>query len=66
MATSVLKSTLPNVFDREKAAAWSRQGEIMSKVANLNTEQLQDIATYINASANKNIDINQTKGNLER
>lgn len=54
------------MFDREKAAAWSRQGEIMSKVANLNTEQLQDIATYINASANKNIDINQTKGNLER
>lgn len=54
------------MFDREKAAAWSKYGDIMTKVANLNTEQLQDVATYINTAANKDIDINQNKENLER
>lgn len=37
----------------------------MAKVANLNTGQLQDIATYINQAADKHIDIEVSKDLLE-
>lgn len=38
----------------------------MSKIANLNTDQLVDIATYINHAANKNINVDSGKDILEK
>lgn len=61
----MIKNTLPNMLDKEKSRIWKQAGTIMSKVANLNTGQLQDIATYINQSADKHIDIEVSKELLE-
>lgn len=66
VATAVVKHTLPNMLDREKRASWKQAGEIMQKVANLNTDDVKDIATYINAVADKNIDIEQSKASVEQ
>lgn len=66
VATAVVRHTLPNMLDREKRANWRVQGEIMEKVANLNTNDVQDIATYINTVADKNIDIEQPKQSIEQ
>ena len=38
----------------------------MEKCASLSTEDLKDIASYINTAADKNIDINQNKEGLEQ
>lgn len=57
MATAVAKKTLPNLFNREKAAAWEEAHQLMTKCASLRVEDLQDIAAYINHAADKNIDI---------
>ena len=65
MATQVARITLPNLFDKIKSASWRDAGIIMEKCASLSTEDLKDIATYINESADKNIDINQNKEGLE-
>ena len=65
MATQVAKITLPNLFDRTKSASWRDSGFIMEKCASLNTEDLRDIAAYINEAANKNIDLNASKEDLE-
>lgn len=48
VATDVVKHTLPNMFDRTKAAAWKDASECMEKVAGLSRDKLEEIATYIN------------------
>ena len=53
------------MLDKEKSRMWKQAGAIMSKVANLNAGQLQDIATYINQVADKHIDIEVSKDLLE-
>lgn len=65
MATQVAKITLPNLFDRTKSASWRDSGFIMEKCASLNAEDLRDIAAYINEAANKNIDLDASKEDLE-
>ena len=65
VSTQVIKNTLPNMLDKEKSRMWKQAGAIMSKVANLNAGQLQDIATYINQVADKHIDIEVSKDLLE-
>jgi hypothetical protein len=61
VATAVVKKTLPNLFSREKAAAWKESHELITKCASLKREDLQDIAAYINSTADKNIDIEGNK-----
>ena len=64
MATAVAKKTLPNLFSREKAAAWEEAHQIMTKCASLRLEDLQNIAIYINHAADKNIDVEGSKNYL--
>ena len=64
MAAAVARKTLPNLFDREKVAMWNETHTLMQKCASLKLNDLQDIATYINAHAEQNIDINQSKEDL--
>lgn len=66
MTTQVAKITLPSLFDRTKSASWRDTGIIMEKCASLSTEELKDIAYYINTAADKDIDINQSKEGLEQ
>lgn len=65
MTTAVAKITLPNLFDRTKSASWNTAGQFIEKKANLTREDLQDIAYYINETADKNIDIEANKDQLE-
>lgn len=64
MATAVAKKTLPNLFNREKAAAWKEAHHMLQKCASLQLSDLQDIATYINHAADKDIDVNGSKKEL--
>lgn len=66
IATAVVKNTLPNMIDREKRASWRVNGEIMEKIASLDAADVQDIATYINTVADKNIDTEQPKQSIEQ
>ena len=61
MATSVAKKTLPNLFSREKSAAWAEAHDLMQKCASMKLTDLQDIAAYINSAADKNIDLDGDK-----
>lgn len=64
IARGVAKRTLPNLFDAEKAASWTRTGETFSKMASMKRSDLVDIALYINTVANKNIDVDAPKTQL--
>lgn len=64
VAAAVLRRTLPNLTDGYKAASWKYTGETMEKTASMTLSDLQDVATYINAVADKNIDINTGKQTL--
>lgn len=66
MATAVARRTLPNLFSREKAAAWREGGELMSKCASMSRTDLEDIATYINAAGEHNIDLDAPKSDLKK
>lgn len=66
MAAAVARKTLPNLFDREKAAAWNAAHTTMVKCAALTLSELQDIAAYINAHADKQIDLEGDKSYLEQ
>ena len=65
IATNVAKKTLPSLFNMKKRAAWVSAGELMEKVANLNKEDLENIAHYINGTAGTSINVNATKSELE-
>lgn len=65
MATAVAKVTLPNLFDRTKSASWRMADDILTKVASLGTEELKDVATYINEAGDKNIDTDANKQEME-
>lgn len=65
VATNVVKKTLPSLFNMKKRASWVASGEVMEKVATLSKEDLEDIATYINAVSGKSININTNKTALE-
>lgn len=65
MATAVAKVTLPNLFDRTKSANWQKVNNMRVKLAALNTEELQDVATYINEAGDKSIDTSTNKTQLE-
>ena len=65
MTTQVARVTLPNLFDRTKNASWKDSGEVLEKCANLNREDLISVAEYINQAADKNIDTEATKEELE-
>lgn len=65
VATNVVKKTLPSLFNMKKRASWVAAGELMEKVANLTKEDLEEIATYINATAGTSIDVSTSKSNLE-
>lgn len=65
MASAVAKRTLPNLFDRTKSASWQQAGDMLVKIANLNTEEIKDVATYINEAMDKTIDIEQSKDAIE-
>ena len=66
VATSVVKRTLPNLFDGLKAASWKAAGEVMEKTASMTLADLQDVATYINTVAGKDIDVNMSKEELKQ
>lgn len=65
VARFAVQSTLPNWFDREKSAAWRNTGETMEKVASLSADDIRNIATYINAAADKNINVDGTREEIE-
>ena len=65
VATNVVKKTLPSLFNMKKRAAWVAAGELMEKVANLTRADLEDIATYINATSGTFIDMSGSKEMLE-
>lgn len=65
VATNVVKRTLPNLFDMKKRASWRSVGEVMEKVANLSKRDLEDVATYINATTDTHIDTTAGKDTLE-
>jgi hypothetical protein len=65
VATNVVKKTLPSLFNMKKRASWVAAGELMEKVANLTKEDLEEIATYINATTGTSIDVSASKANLE-
>ena len=66
ITTSVAKKTLPNLFDRTKAAAWSERGVVMDKIASMKNADLIDVATYINAACGKDIDTSVKRDELIR
>lgn len=66
VATSVVKKTLPNLFDREKSAEWKEYGPVFAKLASMNRGDLEDVANYINASAEKEINTDAPKPELLR
>lgn len=65
VATNVVKKTLPSLFDMKKRAAWRDAGEVMEKVANLSKTDLEDVAHYINAVSDTQIDTSGGKDSLE-
>lgn len=65
VASSVVARTLPNMNNKTKAANWKSFGEAMEKTAAMTRSELQDLATYINYSAGKNIDTEGTKEALK-
>ena len=65
VATNVVKKTLPSLFNMKKRAAWVQAGEAMEKIANFTREDLEDVATYINAVSGTMIDTTATKESLE-
>lgn len=64
IASAVAKRTLPNMFSREKAAAWRRKGEVIEKVASLTKNDLVDIGVYLNKALGKHIDVNAGRDEL--
>lgn len=64
VATDVVRHTLPNMFDRTKAASWKDAGYCMRKCASLNRADLEDIATFINAANQANIDVTASRDKL--
>lgn len=65
VATNVVKKTLPSLFNMRKRATWAEAGTLIEKVANLNKEDLEDIANYINATSDMSIDTSADKATLE-
>lgn len=65
VATNVVKKTLPSLFNMRKRATWTEAGTLIEKVANLNKEDLEDIANYINATSDMSIDTTADKETLE-
>lgn len=65
VATNVVKKTLPSLFNMRKRATWTEAGTLIEKVANLNKEDLEDIANYINATSDMSIDTSTDKATLE-
>ena len=61
MAASVARKTLPNLFNRTKAASWKENGMIMEKCASLSKNDLREIAIYVNQNGDKNIDVDAPK-----
>lgn len=66
VATDVVRHTLPNLFDREKAASWKEAGEGMDKAASMSRGTLEEIAVYINETMGTNIDPAAPKEQLVR
>lgn len=65
VATNVVKKTLPSLFNMRKRATWAEAGTLIEKVANLNKEDLEDIANYINTTSDMSIDTSADKATLE-
>lgn len=65
ISSNVAKKTLPSLFDMKKRAAWREAGPVMEKLAHISKADLQDIATYINATSDTSIDVAGGKDTLE-
>lgn len=65
VATNVVKRTLPSLFNIKKRASWVEAGEAIEKVANMSKRTLENIATYINATSDANINIEGSRDTLE-
>lgn len=55
VATNVVKKTLPNLFDRMKAASWKEDGELLEKCASMTHKDLSELAVYINHATDQQI-----------
>lgn len=66
MAVNVAKATLPNMFDRSKAASWVEDGECMAKVASMTKADLEDIAEFAGAVTGEPVAVDAPKDELVR
>lgn len=66
MAVNVAKATLPNMFDRSKAASWVEDGECMSKMAAMTKADLEDIAEFAGAVTGEPVSVDVPKDELVR
>lgn len=57
ITTFVAKKTLPNLFSREKSAAWRAGGKFMEKAANASKQDIVDIANYLNKACDASINV---------
>lgn len=64
MASKVAKRTLPTMFDSEKRASWRMAGDAMDKVASMTTDDLEDVAEFVNAVLGANINLDCPKKEL--
>lgn len=64
MSVVVAKKTLPSLFDRTKTASWRIAGEMMQKCSSFSSDELKQLAAYIEAYSGENIDTNANKESI--